>query len=176
MTLTGIRALRAEERAKREPLLPLLSFDLCALIADVKGETFPQITIHVPYWFVKTSHLAFVTIENPSIFIHPLLNRSDVPHQIFRHIIVHELLHLVVPSRKVGAKRTDHPPEFWTLEQQLSIDRTVVWDWLYQNFWEVLTADDEEEATKVKRLRKHNWRPELLTWEHVLNNPLFRSI
>src|SRR5690348_14145783 len=115
MTLTGIRALRVEERAKREPLLPLLSFDLSILIAEVKAEAFPQIAIHVPYWFVKTSHLAFVTIENPSIFIHPLLNRSDVPRQIFRHIIVHELLHLVVPSRKVGGKRTDHPPEFWTL-------------------------------------------------------------
>lgn len=176
MMLTGVRALKAEERARREPLLPLVSFDLAALGTQINEKLFPNLTAPVPYWFVATCDLAFVTPNNPAIFIHPLLNRPDVPRPVFEHIFIHELIHLQVPGRKIDGKFVQHPPEFWEIEHRVSKDSGVVWAWLFQNFWQVLKVDRKRESTRVNRAWKKNfWQRELFSWEYVLQNPNSQS-
>ncbi len=51
------------------------------------------------------------------IRIHPLLDDKRVPRDFIDYIVFHEMLHVVVPSQRSGARNIDHPPEFCQLER-----------------------------------------------------------
>jgi predicted metal-dependent hydrolase len=69
------------------------------------------------------------------IWLHDILNRPATPAQVFRHILIHELIHLTVEPREVDQKVTDHPPEFWEIERRLSPERKQVWHWIWFQCW-----------------------------------------
>jgi hypothetical protein len=68
--------------------------------------------------------ISYDTQTAPSLIcLHEMLNSPDVPHQVFRHILIHELIHLIVAAREIDGKMTSHLLEFWELEKDFSPDR-----------------------------------------------------
>jgi hypothetical protein len=57
------------------------------------------------------------------------LGREFVPPlPVFKHILIHEHIHMVVPPREVVGKLRNHLPEFWEMEADSSahVDRVVM--------------------------------------------------
>jgi hypothetical protein len=135
--------------------LPFAAGDLDKLLVATTGDVFPALTQPPDWFFVEISHLACIWRESKNqsatIFLHPLLNRAETPKWIFRHIFVHELLHLIIPPREVDGRKKTHPAEFWEAEKQLSPDREKVWDWLWWNYGELLRNDRKNECIRVRR-------------------------
>jgi hypothetical protein len=100
----------------------------------LRQELFPTVSISPEVIFVNGSFLGCISygISKPGslICLHEILNGSDVPERVFRHILTHELIHLVVAPRELDGKITTHPPEFWQLEHDLCPEGTWIWEWL----------------------------------------------
>lgn len=169
MILTGHRALRAWQSAKKNPFLPLLPSSLSELIAEVIRNHFRDLPMRsIPCWFITTQSLAFITPEDPAIFIHPVLNHPDIPEQAFRYIATHELLHLTISARRIGRKLVHHPPEFWERERSLFPDEKVFWRWLYGNYSSVLKSNKKRECITVNRWWRDTHRRALRSWEEAV--------
>jgi SprT-like family len=52
------------------------------------------------------------------IRIHPLLDQAFVPHYVIENVIFHEMLHQLIPRRRVNGRWCVHPPEFRQHERQ----------------------------------------------------------
>lgn len=168
MTSQGIHEFQNLERARSNPLLPVVPVDTTALIAQVREELFPDLCAGaINCWFIPATHLGFITLQNPAIYLHALLNRPDAPEQVFRHIVIHELIHLVIPGREIGRKYVSHPPEFWDMETSLSQERSLVINWICQNFWDVLKVDKKNEGFRVRRQWRSSFDMPLLSLDDV---------
>lgn len=84
----------------------------------------------------------------------------------------HELLHLIIPPRDVGGKRSAHPPEFWEAERTMSPDRSLAWTWIAVVLHSCLRRDNQRECMMVKptwkRLTNLN-RPTLDELQSILH-------
>jgi hypothetical protein len=128
------------------------------MVDALQRELFPTVSSFPEVIFANGSFLGCI-YHGPStpeglICLHAILNSPDVPEHVFRHILTHELIHLVVPPREIDGKVTSHPPEFWQLERDLSPDRCGTWAWLWDHFWSCLVIDRKNECLIVKR----GWR------------------
>ncbi len=135
----------------------MLSFagaDLTLLLEDVRTCLFPGLP-GLPKWqFVQATSLACIhhgPSVGMSIYLNVILNHSETPELVYRHIFIHELIHVMVPSRVIDGKTKDHPPEFWEAESRLSPDRDLAWDWLWHNLGCCLVHHKKSESVRVKR-------------------------
>jgi hypothetical protein len=46
------------------------------------------------------------------IRIHPLLDQDFVPRYVIENVVFHEMLHQLIPRRRVNGRWSVHPPEF----------------------------------------------------------------
>jgi len=156
--LKHCRALRFQIQARKTPLLVFTATDVVGMADALRQELFPAVSISPEVIFANGSFLGCIShgISKPGslICLHEILNGPDVPEQVFRHILTHELIHLVVAPRELDGKITTHPPEFWRLEHDLCPERTWIWEWLWDHFYSCLTIDRKNECLKVKR----DWR------------------
>jgi hypothetical protein len=162
----------------------MLSFactDLTALAEEIQKNSFPSLEGPPGWLFGESGGLACIvkTAPVPTIYIHPILNRSETPEYLFRHVFIHEMLHLTIPAREVDGKQMDHPPEFWEAERDLSPERRLAWNWLWFNFRVFLVSNKREECTRVRR----NWReslryptgdPRTVSGCHEMDSPALR--
>ena len=157
LDLNHYRALRRQNDASKTPLLVFTAIDVVSMADSVRLEFFPTVLVTSEVIFVNGSFLGCI-YHRPSagslICLHEILNSPDVPERIFRHILTHELIHLIVASREVDGKFTTHPPEFWQLEHDLSPDGGWVMEWLWRQLRSCLIIDKKNECLKVKR----DWR------------------
>ncbi len=132
--------------------IPRFGFDLGDLLAaklkvlpDPKGRP-------VGVWVEPAATLAFIapSDDRVDIVIHSLLNHEDTPMEVIEHILIHELIHLRVGSRMIDGKKVRHPPEFWTMERQVSPNAEMAMAWVFRAFPSVLRHDKEEEKIWVK--------------------------
>jgi hypothetical protein len=93
------------------------------------------------------------------ILLHRLLNNPETPLAVFLHILTHEMLHLVIPSRVIDGKHTNHPPEFVERENALAPECLESWAWIWTNFGIFLEEDKKRETITVK----HGWQRIMLT-------------
>ena len=102
---------------------------------------------------LRTEPLANVAIaeQTAKIRVHEILNRGDTPRDIFEHILIHEMLHIVIRPREIGGRMVHHPPEFWDAELRLSPARSIAWDWLHRSLLPWLKIDKRREQTLVLR-------------------------
>ena len=123
----------------------------------LRREFFPTVSISPEVIFTNGSFLGCISHTPPEpeslVCLHEILNSPDVPEQVFRHILTHELIHLVVAPQEVDGQVTTHPP-VWRLESDLCPDRSWIWDWLWEQFGSCLMIDRKNECIKVKR----DWR------------------
>ena len=89
--------------------------------------------------------------RSAKIRIHEILNRRDTPREIIEFILVHEMLHIVIPSREIEGRTVHHPPEFWEAELRLFPARGLAWGWLYWALLPWLKSDEKRERTLVLR-------------------------
>jgi hypothetical protein len=166
--LDGAGAVALLRRAERAPHLAFTSTDVPALAEQIRGSVFPTVAGPVRCFFLGGPYLGRVVHRGTggeiAIFIHDLLNRTETPEAVFRHIIVHELIHLVVPGREVKGKLKEHPPEFWEAERRLSPHSAEVWSWVQFHFSEVLREDRRNECIRVRRGWKRHSPVELAHW------------
>jgi hypothetical protein len=100
--------------------------------------------------------------NHASIFVHEIINRVGTPELVIRHIMIHEIIHLLVPGRKYRGEWTSHPPEFWDMERELSIESKLAWRWVWANFRTVLTEDKKKEEIRVSRSWKRQYIQDLI--------------
>ena len=102
-------------RERIRPTLPFSVFSVREILDKVKSDLFPEITIPVHLWFVTRGPLACIVDHGPSaeIFVHQLLNHPNTPEEIFRTIVIHELLHFRIPLVYEGETIRQHPQELW---------------------------------------------------------------
>lgn len=138
------------------------SFDIYELLERAKSIV-PGINHYdVSVWIIKRATLAFIKLSGvqPKIVLHPLLNHPDTPLEVVRFILVHELIHIVVPSIKKGDDIIIHSEDFWRMEKELVPERDLYWGWMYFHFCGYVKHGNEKikvkknwvEATKSRRL------------------------
>lgn len=156
------------ERARQNPCLPMLSFDINSVHADAVRIHFPSLDIPVNLYFVEIATLACVLKKDigADIFIHVILNDYCTPIQVCNHIILHELLHLIVPPEIIEGKEVSHTPMFWQQERQMIPDRSTSWGWIWTNFSMCLRKDVKAECIHVRRNWKKYANMPRCSWEH----------
>jgi hypothetical protein len=149
---------RGRQNASVSPMLPFLDFDLSALLQQVISRNFPNLETSVSVSFFKavlslTEPLASVVVRDRTaiIRVHEILNRNDTPRETIEFILVHEMLHIVIPPREIDGRTVHHPPEFWDAESGLYPTRFQIWDWLHRALFPWLKSDEKRERTLVLR-------------------------
>jgi len=92
--------------------------------------------------------------ERPCIFLHSILNHHQTPELVMDFILTHELLHLIIPPRRISGIIKRHPPEFRDAERQAFPEADLAWSWVVFSLHPCLKPDAEREITIVKK----SWR------------------
>ena len=146
------------KKPKGYPEISFLSFDVRALLQKVQNNIGLNSVAPVSFTLQTMELLACIRLgqgeTGGDIYIHSLFNRPDVPQPVIEHILYHELLHLIIPSRNIDGKRVNHPPEFWDAEKALVPWKSASWEWMYSAFWDVIKIDPINECVRVKK----SWR------------------
>ena len=150
-----------------QPDLARTPYRLMDIVKDVQSRHFPEITTLPQCIFCRDKTLAFIRPKDSPIRIQisTLLNTPKTPRQVIEHIILHELLHLIVPSREIDGKMVSHPPEFFEREAVLSPESSVVWSWIFGSFGQALKPNVDHECIYVDLVaQRSGWTP-CVTWE-----------
>lgn len=133
--------------------LPFVSCDLRAVLDQVRRDRVPAPQGKISILFVVQEPLACIQHDQTTaeILLHNLLNTSETPTAVFRHILTHEMLHLVIPGRSIDGKHTSHPPEFFEQEIALAPERDESNTWIRMNFGDFLKDHKTREGFIVKR-------------------------
>jgi len=136
--------------------LPMLSFDLWDLVSEVMQTCFPQSRPRIDISFCINNTLACVLMNEKcnDVLIHAVLNDDQTPRQVIRHIIAHEMIHLLIPKEEIDGRVVYHTEAFWQKEKEIVPERSQSWAWIYMNFHGCIRRDEKKEATFVKA----NWR------------------
>ncbi len=77
----------------------------------------------------RSIRLGTYTHELSLVRIHPALDQASVPLYFVEFVVFHELLHHVVPARRMGTRIDYHPPEFRARERaHPDYERAVRWE------------------------------------------------
>lgn len=153
MILTDLKEARRVQRARCQPLLAFTGLSLPELMETARREHFPELAEAPAVHFVRRGPLACVCCpegQAPTVYVHEILNRPEVPPDVFRLICLHELLHLRIPAREVDGQLKSHPPEFWRAERALAPERDGAWDWLWRNLGDWFILRKREEGILVR--------------------------
>ena len=112
------RRLRKTEAESKDPQ-PLSSFD------DVPV-TWGRWSASPP---VRSLRLGSCHHDPPLLRVHPVLDHTAVPEWFVSVVLWHELLHVAIPPKEVGGRRSVHPPRFKRLESaHPRHDDALVWE------------------------------------------------
>lgn len=142
------RALENERKSE----LPWFSFNVYDALESCRKKV-PGIPEHpVALFFSPSRTLANIDTRPDScrILMHSLLNRADVPREVIEYILLHELVHLVVPPREIEGKLKSHPQEFWELANGISGQGDIVWGWIWLATMGISKGDEEHECIFIK--------------------------
>ena len=167
MIITDLKKTLTLEQGGAQPYLPMLSFDIHTVCHDVAQSFFPALRLPINLRFCKNNTLACIcsTQDRADIFVHVLLNDGSTPIQVLRHIVAHELLHLVVPSAAIDGRQVMHTDESWRYEARVAPDRSRSWAWIMLNLHSCILMDKKNERTLVKRNWKRLWGTPRCSWE-----------
>lgn len=154
-----IREVRSGRRLPRQTdhqgTLSFLCCDLKQIMANARAKV-PDYEGADPLVMFGTEGTLAYTIDRncPEIHISNIINEPETPPPVILHILVHELLHLVVPSLRADNRIVHHSPEFWDRERVASPDGERVWRWLDLRWGKSLVRDSEQECMCIK----HSWK------------------
>ena len=103
--------------------------------------------------------------KRAAIFIHALLNSNSTPIQVCYNIVVHELIHLIIPKRNINGELVMHPDEFWECERKLTPEQIKADLWLKWNFPDCIKEDKHFGGTIVLRTWKKYVGTDCYSWE-----------
>jgi hypothetical protein len=135
MLVDDLREASERRKARLEPRLWFVHFDIMEIMDRVRHEHFPHLRHGLEFFFVRRGPLACICSGDnaATVYAHEVLNLSETPEEVFSTVCKHELLHLVVPRREVKGRLTSHPPEFWERECKIAPERSLAWGWLWTN-------------------------------------------
>lgn len=73
------------------------------------------------------------------IRIHPHLDQAFVPQYFIESVIFHEMLHQLIPRRRINGRWSIHPPEFYQAERHFPQYEKAV-KWQQQNLFRLLSG------------------------------------
>ena len=164
------REMRKWEKQRLQPHLPMVSFDIKGLLKEVIISVSSVPDVPTEIFFCANKSLAGLVQDDSKsdIFFHLLLNDSRTPIQVCRHIIVHELIHMIIPPRTIDGKLINHPEEFWECEKRISPERNESWRWLNCNFSSCIKSIVKSERTIVLRTWKKVIDAEWCSWDQCM--------
>ena len=147
-----LRALEDEQKSE----LPWFSFNVYDLLESCR-KRIPGLPEHqVALYFSPSRMIACINTTPGScrIRMHSVLNRPDVPREVIEYILLHELVHLVVPPRAIDGKMKVHPPEFWEFAQSVSGSGQIIWSWIWLVIMDFAQKDEEREGIYIDKTWK----------------------
>ena len=167
VVITDVEKARRLKRKRAQGYLPMVSFDVDELCAEVARLVLPLGAPRINVSFCETDTLACITKlqDGASIYIHVLLNEGTTPVQVCRYIIAHELFHIVVPPETIDGRQVYHTETFWSHEAQAIPERAQAWTWILVNFGSCIRRDERNERTIVKRSWKRFRGKSRCSWD-----------
>ncbi len=112
------RRLRVAEAASKDPQ-PLSSFTDVPVTWGRWSPSPPR----------RSLRLGSCHHDPPLLRVHPVLDHTAVPEWFVSVVLWHELLHVAIPPREEGGRRSVHPPRFRRLERaHPRHDDALVWE------------------------------------------------
>jgi hypothetical protein len=148
----------------------MFNFSLPCLLNEVRGE-FPELlSRRVTVWLRIQPTLATVHLDDNEVVInlHAVLNHAQTPEQVIGFILRHEMLHMIIPPRRVEGVVLSHPPEFWAAERDFP-DRVPVWNWLTVSLGPCMRTDKKQQRTLITREWKKRMNGRRLTLSQVMD-------
>ncbi len=141
-----------------QPAMNFLSYTLESVVAEVRAEFFPHLTVETPIVFTDGTRVACIALDGPGghqISIHPALSRPETPLAVLRFIVKHELIHIDVPAVRSGRRVVHHPPAFWEREYEIAPESRDCWAWLRKTLgqWLVVNHGAQSAEVTVRRRR-----------------------
>jgi hypothetical protein len=164
MIVESFEELRRLAKARIQPSLPLDELLWLDTLNSIKTEFFPELTSSISFYFIRRGPLACIWVEKAVIYIHEVLNDSDIPKDVISLIFKHELLHMVVRPRMVDGVQKIHPPEFFENEGLIAPERQQAWDWIWVNLGFCLKPNKKKEGIYVRP----NWKERHLTISELI--------
>lgn len=143
-----------------------LTFDMYNLLHEIRYNIFPEINESVDICFVIQDTLACIFPAKGVIFLHNIFNHPQTPLEVIRYVFIHELIHIIVPPEEINNKMVSHPPLFWQVEKERSLERTDVWRWIYLSFFQHIKKDKNKECIFVKPSWKKYMKEDRLSVEY----------
>ena len=134
-----------------------LPYTLESVVADVRAEFFPHLTVETPIVFTEGRPVACIALEGSDsrvISIHPALSRPETPLSVLRFIVKHELIHVDVPAVRSGRRVIHHPPAFWEREYEIAPESRDCWAWLRKTLGEWLVVSHGSQSAEVSVRRR----------------------
>jgi len=130
------RELREAALLPCQRSLHWLRFDPHIVLQEAARTIFHDDLPRLDFRFAEQKTLAWIRGDGLAAFIqiHECLNHPETPEVVISYVLKHELLHLVIPPRKVGRKVRKHPPEFWEEEKVVSPERHDASLWIHANY------------------------------------------
>jgi hypothetical protein len=127
------------------------------LLRELRAEYFPELRAPIAVMYARIPNLARIFVQGwgsgePHVIqMSSLLNQPGTPIEVVRHILIHELLHLVVGPGECGGRQVKHTSTFWERERELSPDADLVVSWLFMNFGRQLVFNERQERIDVRK-------------------------
>ena len=161
-------------RARSQPNLAVTRFDPTEVLRECCRQRFPGLTTRVACYFADEGPLAcIVPVEESGvarIYLHNVLNHGSTPGLVVRHLLIHELIHLVLPPRETDGCEEQHPPDFWRVEDALSPEAPVARSWLCDNVPEALLIGAHHECVPPKRSSERCHQLQLYALDDLLRS------
>ncbi|TGJ99201.1 M48 family peptidase [Leptospira semungkisensis] len=128
-------------------------YDLSDIMNRIIQEYFPKIDPKLIsiFWSdrIGTRRLGSYEKQTMSIRISPVLDHPKVPSLVIEHVVHHEILHHILPVRRINGKNSIHSPQFKVLEKRYVRYREAI-NWLkkeYPNFLISLRKENRSRNT-----------------------------
>ncbi|WP_246050507.1 SprT-like domain-containing protein [Leptospira langatensis] len=126
-------------------------YDLSDTMDRILTEYFPKVDPkHISiYWSDRTGtrRLGSYEKQTMSIRISPVLDHPRVPFFVVEHVVHHEILHHILPVRRINGKNSIHSPQFKVLEKRYVRYREAI-NWLKKEYPNFLISLRKERRSK----------------------------
>ncbi|TGL59643.1 SprT-like domain-containing protein [Leptospira sarikeiensis] len=128
-------------------------YDLREMLERISEAYFPKIDVKLLAigWSDRLGkrRLGSYEKQNMGIRISPILDHKDVPYFVLEHVVHHEILHHILPTRMKNGQNSIHSPEFKRKEKEYVRYREAI-NWLKMEYPKFLIKNQKEIAHRLK--------------------------
>ncbi|PJZ49564.1 SprT-like domain-containing protein [Leptospira saintgironsiae] len=130
-----------------------VAYDLKVILEKISSFYFPKMDAKLLSigWADRLGKRRLGSYEkrNMNIRISPILDHTDVPLYVLEHVVHHEILHHILPSRVKNGQNSIHSPEFKRKEKEYVRYREAI-NWLKMEYPKFLIKNQREIGLRLK--------------------------